>query len=66
MRIFLMLFIVSFNIRDVFNSRRYAVISEQPLYAFESISKRGRYYVLGVSYSFGKGEALEFSGQKMF
>lgn len=58
--------IVSFNVRDVFNSRTYAVVSQQPLFSFESSSKRGRYFVLGVSYSFGKGEAQEFSGQKMF
>lgn len=59
-------FILNLSVRDVFNSRinkNYTVRTNSSLY---SRSQRGRYIVFGVSYNFGKGEAMEFSGQKMF
>ena len=54
--------VFSFSIRDVFASRfRESLISgsDFEIYSFRT---RGRFIALGYSYSFGKGEAIEFKG----
>lgn len=59
--------VVNFSIRDVFKSRRY--ISEADLvdfYRYSESIRNGQQMVLGLSYGFGKGEAMEFSGHKHF
>lgn len=58
--------IANLSIRDVFNSRIQYFSSNQEEVVFYQRSQRGRYSVVGLSYSFGKGEAMEFSGMKRF
>lgn len=58
--------VINLSVRDVFSSRRYTTQARTESYYFYSNHQRGRYIVIGFSYSFGKGEAMEFSGQKMF
>ncbi|MBJ6369260.1 outer membrane beta-barrel family protein [Snuella sedimenti] len=56
--------ILNLSIRDVFASRIDKYTSSQAnFYAFNS-RKRGRFVTFGISYGFGKGEAMEFSGQR--
>lgn len=59
--------IVNFSMRDVFNSRRYISEMDQPtFYRYSVRQSSGRRLVLGLSFGFGKGDAMEFSGHKMF
>ncbi|MDO7171443.1 TonB-dependent receptor domain-containing protein [Mariniflexile sp. AS56] len=57
-------FILNLSVRDVFATRVDERIVSQPTYYTSNSSKRGRFIVFGVSYAFGKGEAMEFSGQR--
>lgn len=58
--------IVNLSVRDLFASRfSESTISQHDFYVFRH-SRSGRFVTLGISYGFGKGEAMEFSGQKMF
>ena len=54
----------SLSVRDVFQSRIQKVIIDQPTFYRESSNQRGRFITFGLSFGFGKGEAMEFSGQK--
>ncbi len=59
--------IVNFSMLDIFNSRRYISEVDQPtFYRYSERQRVGRSVVLGFSYGFGKGEAMEFSGHKQF
>lgn len=58
--------ILNLSIRDVFATRRYRYTTNQPNYYLFKNVQQGRFITFGVSYGFGKGEAMEFSGQKMF
>jgi len=58
--------IVNLSVRDMFASRFFESTVEQPEFYLYQHSRAGRFITLGVSYGFGKGEAMEFSGQKMF
>lgn len=54
--------VVNAAVRDIFASRiRETVIDTPDYYLFQS-SKRGRFITLGISYGFGKGEAMSYSG----
>lgn len=54
--------VASFSIRDVFASRfRENVISQEDVYSY-TYGQRGRFITFGLSYGFGKGEAMEYSG----
>ena len=56
--------VFNISIRDVFASRiRESVTSQTDFYLY-SRRQRGRFVTFGFSYGFGKGEAMEFSGQK--
>ncbi len=56
--------VLNFSIRDIFASRiRESEIRQSDFYLY-SFGQRGRFITLGFSYGFGKGEAMEFSGQK--
>lgn len=57
---------LSLSIRDVFASRVNQTVIDQPTFFRSSESQRGRFTTIGISYGFGKGEAMEFSGQKRF
>lgn len=55
---------VSFSIRDVFASRiQESIIDQIEVYQY-SRRLRGRFITLGFSYGFGKGETMEYSGQR--
>ncbi|MCH2193719.1 outer membrane beta-barrel family protein [Kordia sp.] len=54
------------SIRDVFASRRRQSITNQVDFLRTSNSVSGRFVTIGISFGFGKGEAMEFSGQKNF
>ncbi|WP_412985012.1 TonB-dependent receptor domain-containing protein [Pontimicrobium sp. IMCC45349] len=58
--------ILNLSVRDVFASRRNESVQAQPDYYIYSHRQRGRFVTFGVSFGFGKGEAMEFSGQKRF
>ena len=54
--------VVNLSLRDVFASQIRASHIIQSNYSFSSYSTRGRFITLGFSYSFGKGEAMQYSG----
>ena len=57
---------LNLSVRDVFASRVRRSITDQDDFNRYSYSKRGRFITFGISYGFGKGEAMEYSGQKHF
>lgn len=58
--------ILNLSVRDMFASRFFESTVEQSEFYLYQHSRAGRFITLGLSYGFGKGEAMEFSGQKMF
>ncbi|MFK8057790.1 MAG: TonB-dependent receptor [Saprospiraceae bacterium] len=56
--------VVSAGVRDVFASRIFIREVNQPGFSTYRESFRGRFFTLGVSYGFGKGEAMEFVGRR--
>ncbi len=56
--------VFNFSVRDVFASRIRESITNQTNFYLYDWSKRGRFVTLGFSYGFGKGEAMEYSGQR--
>ncbi len=59
--------VVNFSVRDFFKSRRFITTSDlDNFYRYNNRIRNARQMVLGFSYGFGKGEAMEFSGHKMF
>jgi outer membrane receptor protein involved in Fe transport len=54
--------VVNFAVRDIFASRIRENIIDQADFYLYSFSQRGRFITLGFSYSFGKGEAMTYSG----
>ncbi len=58
--------VINLSIRDIFASRIMERETMQPDFFAYSRRQRGRFITLGFSYGFGKGEAMEFSGQKRF
>lgn len=56
--------VFSFSVRDIFASRIRQSTTEQANFTNFSRSLRGRFMSLGFSYGFGKGEAMEFSGNR--
>jgi outer membrane receptor protein involved in Fe transport len=56
--------VVSLSVRDVFNSRVREGETLQDDYYIYSKRQRGRFVSVGFSYGFGKGEAMEYSGQR--
>lgn len=58
--------VINLSVRDVFASRIRESVVQQPTFYLYSFGQRGRFITLGFSYGFGKGEAMEFSGQKRF
>lgn len=58
--------VVNVSVRDIFSSRIFENIVDQSTYYAYNFSKRGTFVTLGFSYSFGKGEAMSYSGGKSF
>lgn len=58
--------VINLSVRDLFASRVMERNTFQPEFSLYDRRQRGRFVTLGFSYGFGKGEAMEFSGQKQF
>jgi outer membrane receptor protein involved in Fe transport len=56
--------VLNASVRDVFASRIRESVASQPTFYVYNFSQRGRFITLGLSYGFGKGEAMEFSSNK--
>ncbi|NNC49036.1 MAG: outer membrane beta-barrel protein, partial [Flaviramulus sp.] len=56
--------ILNLSIRDVFASRIDQTTTTQPEFYLFNSRQRGRFVTFGISYGFGKGEAMQFSGQR--
>lgn len=56
--------IVNLGVRDLFESRIQERFVNQPTFETYSHSFRGRFITLGISYGFGKGEAMTYSGRR--
>jgi len=56
--------ILNLSIRDVFASRIDQTTTRQPAFYLFNSRQRGRFVTFGISYGFGKGKAMEFSGQR--
>lgn len=54
--------IVNLGVRDVFESRISERFVAQPTFETYNFRQRGRFITLGISYGFGKGEAMTYSG----
>lgn len=56
--------VFNFSVRDVFASRvRQNTIDQEEFYIY-SRGQRGRFVTVGFSYGFGKGEAMQYSGNR--
>ena len=58
--------IANLSVRDLFASRISESESLNPDFYQHDFRQRGRFVTFGLSYGFGKGEAMEFSGNKRF
>ncbi len=58
--------ILNLSVRDMFASRISETETVQPSFYLYDYRQRGRFVTFGISFGFGKGEAMEFSGQKRF
>jgi len=56
--------VINLGIRDIFASRIRESYVDQPTFTVYDFSKRGRFVTLGFSYSFGKGEAMSYTGRR--
>ena len=54
--------VLNMSVRDAFASRIQESIIDQPEYSLYNEGFRGRFITLGFSFSFGKGEAMTYSG----
>lgn len=54
--------IVNLGVRDLFASRIQERFVNQPTFETYSFGQRGRFFTFGISYGFGKGEAMTYSG----
>jgi outer membrane receptor protein involved in Fe transport len=54
--------VLNLGVRDLFASRiRESIIDQEEFYLY-SFNQRGRFVTFGLSYGFGKGEAMSYSG----
>lgn len=56
--------VANLGVRDVFASRIREVFVNQPTFETYNYGLRGRFITFGVSYGFGKGEAMTYSGRR--
>lgn len=56
--------ILNLSIRDLFASRIDETVTSQHDFYLYNSRQRGRFVTFGISYGFGKGEAMQFSGQR--
>ncbi|MCL3781389.1 TonB-dependent receptor [Prolixibacteraceae bacterium JC049] len=59
--------VLHLSVKDVFNTRKHENETDLPsFYSFNTSQHSKRIIVLGLSFGFGKGETMEYSGMKMF
>jgi outer membrane receptor protein involved in Fe transport len=58
--------VLNLSVRDVFATRIAESFLTQPDFTLYDWTRRGRFIIIGLSYGFGKGEAMQFAGQKQF
>jgi outer membrane receptor protein involved in Fe transport len=56
--------VINLSVRDIFASRIRENTVAQPTFLLYDFSQRGRFITLGFSYSFGKGEAMTYTGRR--
>lgn len=56
--------VTNVSVRDAFASRIRESAQVQPGFYRYDFSRRGRFLTLGLSYSFGKGEAMSYTGRR--
>lgn len=56
--------VANLGVRDVFASRIQENFVNQPTFEIYNFRQRGRFITFGVSYAFGKGEAMSYSGRR--
>lgn len=56
--------VIDLSVRDVFESRIRESVIDQPEFYLYTYNTRGRFFALGLSYGFGKGEAMTYSGSR--
>ncbi len=56
--------VINLGVRDMFASRIRESVINQPNFYLYNFSQRGRFITLGLSYGFGKGEAMTYSGRR--
>jgi outer membrane receptor protein involved in Fe transport len=56
--------VINLSIRDVFASRIRERFVYEPTFELYNFAQRGRFITLGFSYSFGKGEAMSYTGRR--
>ncbi len=56
--------VASMGVRDIFASRFRENYVYQPTFNNYSFSQRGTFFTLGLSYGFGKGETMTYSGRR--
>ena len=54
--------VVNLSVRDVFSSRIFDTTIAQSNFTSSNSNLRGRFITLGISYGFGKGQAIAYSG----
>ncbi len=56
--------VLNLGVRDVFASRQEERFVNQPTFETYDFELRGRFVTFGISYGFGKGEAMTYSGRR--
>jgi outer membrane receptor protein involved in Fe transport len=56
--------IINLGVRDLFESRVQERFVNQPSFESYRFGQRGRFLTFGISYGFGKGEAMTYSGRR--
>jgi len=56
--------VFNMSVRDIFATSRRENTVDQPTFYLYSTGARGRFITFGFSYGFGKGEAMQYSGQR--
>ena len=56
--------VANFSVRDLFESRERESIIQDPEYYIYSKSMSRRFFTFGLSYGFGKGDAMTYSGAR--
>lgn len=58
--------VANLSVRDVFETRVFEFTTDQPNFSTYNRNQRGRFITFGLSYGFGKGEAMQYSGSRRF